>query len=231
MTSPAKVPSRWVQANHSRLAAISTRRFQHPLPSLRYPSSACPDLALQVPDFRPASRPRDCVQPQHTLPSAHLHHINPELIKSVAMISDQYPFGPDNGIIDMCSPDCARKPSLSWTRLTDMIKGLIAEVPGKIWKYMTGHLTKIQSPINRSYFDKIEYGKIPSFWYSLMNVHQLQHALGSISDKTLDQDGWSQTDPRDFPSELNQTFDRSLLEAQALSLLTRSQRQTPALQQ
>ena len=45
-----------------------------------------------------------------------------------------------------------------------------------------------------------------------MNVHQLQQALASISDKTLSQDGWTDMDPRDSLPELNQTFDMSLLE-------------------
>ena len=37
--SPAKVQSRWVQWSHSRLVAMSIRRFQKPLPNLRYPSN------------------------------------------------------------------------------------------------------------------------------------------------------------------------------------------------
>ena len=71
---------------------------------------------------------------------------------------------------------------------------------------MTGHLTKIQSPINKSYFETIEYVKVPGFWSGITNVHQLQHALASISDKVISQD-WAGIDQRDF----NQDFDMSLL--------------------
>ena len=77
---------------------------------------------------------------------------------------------------------------------------------------MTGHLTKIQSPIGCSYFEKIEYAKVPAFWTDIMNVHQLQHALASVSDKVLSQDGRTDMDLRGFPPELNQPFDMSLLE-------------------
>ena len=48
------------------------------------------------------------------------------------------------------NPECRELPPYAVVDQTDnMVKGLIAEVPGKIWKYVTGHLTKIQSPINR----------------------------------------------------------------------------------
>ena len=43
-----------------------------------------------------------------------------------------------------------------------------------------------------------------------MNPHQLQHALASVSEKWVNRE-WSTTDPRDFPPELNQAFDASLL--------------------
>ena len=55
---------------------------------------------------------------------------------------------------------------------------------------MTGHLTKIQSSINRSYCDKIDYVKTPAFWYSLTNVHQLQHAQSATNAWP----GWMDTD-------------------------------------
>ena len=75
---------------------------------------------------------------------------------------------------------------------------------------MTGRLTKLQSLMTNGYFDKIDYVKVPGFWSSIMNVHQLQHALASVSDKRVSQD-WADIDQHDFPSELNQNFDTSLL--------------------
>ena len=70
---------------------------------------------------------------------------------------------------------------------------------------MTGHLT-----ITKGYFDKIDYVKVPGFWSSIMNVHQLQHAFASVSDEIVSMD-WMDRDLRDFPSELNQNIDSSLL--------------------
>ena len=43
-----------------------------------------------------------------------------------------------------------------------------------------------------------------------MNARQLQHALASVSEKMVSQD-WLNSDPREFPSELNQTFDPAML--------------------
>ena len=88
--------------------------------------------------------------------------------------------------------------------------GLLADRPGKLWKHMTGQLKKLQSPISKSYFEMIDYVKVPAFWSSIMNPHQLQHALASISEECVNRD-WSEADPRDFPSELNQPFDTSRL--------------------
>ena len=63
-----------------------------------------------------------------------------------------------------------------------MVSGLVAEVPGKIWKYnvMTGHLTRLQSPISKSYFAEIDYVRVPAFWSSILNPPQ--HALASVSE-------------------------------------------------
>ena len=67
--------------------------------------------------------------------------------------------------------------------------GLVSDRPGKLWKYMTGHLQKLQSPISKSYFDSIEYVKVPAFWSGIMNPHQLQHALASVSEKWVNRIG------------------------------------------
>ena len=91
-----------------------------------------------------------------------------------------------------------------------IVAGLVSDRPGKLWKYMTGHLQKLQSLISKSYFDNIEYVRIPAFWSGIVNPHQLQHALASVSEKWVNRN-WSASDPRDFPSELNQPFDTSLL--------------------
>ena len=56
------------------------------------------------------------------------------------------------------------------------VAGLVAQQPGKLWNYITGHLKTIQTTINKSYFDDIEYVKIPAFWSHLMDPVQLQHA-------------------------------------------------------
>ena len=42
------------------------------------------------------------------------------------------------------------------------------DTPGKPWNFTTGRLTKIQSPINRFYFDKLEYVKVPAVWPNIM---------------------------------------------------------------
>ena len=44
-------------------------------------------------------------------------------------------------------------------RRTLQISGLISPNPNNLWNYMIGHLTKIQSPINRNYFNQIESSK------------------------------------------------------------------------
>ena len=91
-----------------------------------------------------------------------------------------------------------------------VLSGLVSDRPGKLWKHMTGHLQKLQSPISRSYFDNIEYVKVPAFWSGILNPNQLQHALASVSEKWVNRN-WSGSYFRDFPSELNQPFDTSLL--------------------
>ena len=165
---------------------------------------------------------------------------NDDLIRSIADVEDKCPFGPDNGIVDRLTPEMTKNPlyqppkiaarplepefSPFWTSLAcrdlpdyaivhprdGRVCGLVAEVPGRIWKYMTGHLTRLQSPISKSYFAEIKYVRAPAFWAGILNPHQLQHTLASVSDKTVNQD-FASSDPRDFPSELNQTFDTSLL--------------------
>ena len=91
-----------------------------------------------------------------------------------------------------------------------IVAGFASANPGKLWKNMTGHLQKLQSPISKSYFDNIEYVKVPAFWSGILNPHQLQHALASVSEKWVNRN-WSSADARDFPPELNQQFDTSLL--------------------
>ena len=61
------------------------------------------------------------------------------------------------------------------------VAGFIPVYPGKLWKHMTGHLQKLQSPISKSYFDNIEYVKVPAFWSGIMNPNQRQHALASVT--------------------------------------------------
>ena len=78
---------------------------------------------------------------------------------------------------------------------------------------MTGHLKTLQSPINRSYFDKIPYVKVPAFWSMLLSASQLQHGLASVSKKELTQDAWVRVeDLNHIPPELLKDFDRSQLE-------------------
>ena len=40
--------------------------------------------------------------------------------------------------------------------------------------------------------------RVPAFWSSIFNPHQWQHALASMSDKTINQD-FANSDPKDFP--------------------------------
>ena len=75
---------------------------------------------------------------------------------------------------------------------------------------MTGHLQKLQSPTSKSYFEQIDYVKVPAFWSSILNLYQLQHALASVSERWVNRN-WSSSDARDFPPELNQKFGTALL--------------------
>ena len=75
---------------------------------------------------------------------------------------------------------------------------------------MTGHLQKLQSPISKSYFEQIEYVKVPAFWTEILNPFQLQHALASVSEKWVNRN-WSRAEDKHFPPELNQKFDTTLL--------------------
>ena len=43
-----------------------------------------------------------------------------------------------------------------------IVAGFTTGNPGRLWKFMTGHLQKLQSPISKSYFDQIEYVKVPA---------------------------------------------------------------------
>ena len=62
----------------------------------------------------------------------------------------------------------------------------------------------------KSYFENIEYVKVPAFWAGILNPYQLQHALASVSERWVNKN-WSSADARDFPPEPNQTFDTALL--------------------
>ena len=163
------------------------------------------------------------------------------LVEAVCDVPDSYPFDPDNGIVQAITPEMLKNPQYQptattpprpsepayspfWTTpgCTDIpdyaiinpkdgiVAGLVAERPGKLWKYMTGHLKNLRSPISKSYLENIEYVKVPAFRTSIMIPRQLQHALASVSEKWINRD-WSATDPRDFPPELNQDFETSLL--------------------
>ena len=124
-----------------------------------------------------------------------------DLVTAVAMLDDSYAFDPDHGIVLRCTPEMMKNPlcqppvepprpvepeySPFWTSTTcqelpdyailspknGIVSGLVAQTPGKIWKYMTGHLTKLQSPFTKGYFEKMEYVKVPAFWSNVMNVH------------------------------------------------------------
>ena len=137
----------------------------------------------------------------------------PEMAKNPLYQADQpsRPIEPEFSMFWTTTDSQERPPYAVFGLKDNVVSGLLATVPGRIWKHMTGHLTKIQSPINKSYFENLEYVKVPGFWSSIMNVHQLQHALAGISEKTLSKDGWTDMDPREFPPELNQDFDTSLL--------------------
>ena len=58
--------------------------------------------------------------------------------------------------------------------------GFTAGNPGRLWKFVTGHLQNLKSPISKSYFDQIEYVKVPAFWSTILNAYQLQHALAGV---------------------------------------------------
>ena len=66
-----------------------------------------------------------------------------------------------------------------------IVAGFTSATPGRLWKFMTGHLQKLQSPISKSYFEQIEYVKVPAFWSGILNPYQLQHALKSVSEKWI----------------------------------------------
>ena len=57
------------------------------------------------------------------------------------------------------TPGCTDIPQTAIRNPKDgIVAGFIAVNPGKLWKYMTGHLQKLQSPISKSsYFENIEY--------------------------------------------------------------------------
>ena len=93
------------------------------------------------------------------------------------------------------------------------IAGILSQTPGRLWRYMTGHLKTFQSPINRGHFDDIQCVKVPAFWSTLLNPSQLQHGLASISEKEISQDGWARcVDASTMPPELVKPFDYALLE-------------------
>ena len=75
---------------------------------------------------------------------------------------------------------------------------------------MTGHLQNLKSPISKPYFDQIEYVKVPAFWSAILNPYQLQHALAGVTEKWVNR-VWSRSQEENFPPELNQKFDTSLL--------------------
>ena len=79
-----------------------------------------------------------------------------------------------------------------------IVAGFTSSNPGRLWKFMTGHLQKLQCPISKSYFDQIEYVKVPAFWSSILNPFQLQHALASVSEKWVNRN-WSRAEEKHFP--------------------------------
>ena len=95
------------------------------------------------------------------------------------------------------NPDCQDIPPYAMVHdVDDRVSGLISQTPGHLWQYVIGHLTKIQSVINRGYFDDIQYVEVPASWCKFMNASQLQHGLASVSEKEISQDGWARcTDP------------------------------------
>ena len=66
------------------------------------------------------------------------------------------------------------------------------------------------SPISKPYFDQIDCVKVPALWSTILNPYQLQHALAGATEKWVNR-VWSRSEEHNFPPELNQKFDTSLL--------------------
>ena len=94
-----------------------------------------------------------------------------------------------------------------------VVAGLVAQHPGKLWTYVTGHLKVIKTTINNSYPDDTEYVRVPAFWSHIVDPVQFQHGLASVSGKEVSADGWSK-DNVSKPPELLKPFDASVREPQ-----------------
>ena len=139
-----------------------------------------------------------------------------KVIQNVAVFPDEHPFWEENEVVLKCMPQIAfnplfvsprskpHEPAISpfWTDpacvdiplyaiIHDHVAGFVAQNPGRLRHYVTGHFKTIQSPSNRSNFDEIQYIKVPTFWSTIVNPSQLQLALASVSEKEISQDGWS----------------------------------------
>ena len=78
-----------------------------------------------------------------------------------------------------------------------IVAGFTAGNPGRLWKFMTGHLQNLKSPISKPYFDQIEYVKVPAFWSAILNPYQLQHALAGVIEKWVNR-AWSRSLEKNF---------------------------------
>ena len=65
------------------------------------------------------------------------------------------------------------------------VAGLLAQQPGKLWRYMTSHLKVFKTTANHSYFEDIAYVKVPAFQSYIMEPVQLHRGLASVSDGWL----------------------------------------------
>ena len=133
----------------------------------------------------------------------------------VAPASNRPPSKPESSPL-WTDPACKDTPPFAVMSPEDrVVAGLTAQIPGKLLRYVTSHLTTIKTTINKSYFEEIEYVKVQAFRKELMDPVQFQHCLASVSDKDISADGWSRcTDTVSIPPDLLKPSDYSLLEPQ-----------------
>ena len=104
----------------------------------------------------------------------HYSYIKPpttELVEAVSNVEDSYPFDPENGVVRFITPEMLKSPryqpsatppprpteptyspfgtsptcrNIPEYAVVNTKDGIVAR-PGKLWKYMTGHLQRLQS--------------------------------------------------------------------------------------